>query len=298
MAGHSLLPALPSLGMVGSHLDSLWHPMLPAGTRIPWAAQWAPPQRDPEAAAAAWLCPCHAPRCQRLLVSKGTGRTQGLPGSRCAAGRDVRGGRAASEKGGAPVKGAVGKQGSKNARASQEQSLLLPSPSHGTLGHGSHSWGHCAAPGCISLCWGVLGTADSKAEGPNSAQYPPNEGQRDSSMQGEAQPGAVSAGEAATAAAIRAARTAFRLKASPNPAPAAPAQPGWQGKHPVCPSAGMALPDPTVLMFAKSCLQRQMLTSACLCSTSGGQACKQFALTSSWFLLTAFVNFRPSSWSH
>lgn len=66
----------------------------------------------------------------------------------------------------------------------------------------------------------------------------------------------------------------------------------------MCPSAGMALPDPAVLMFAKCCLQRQTLTSGCLCSTSGGWACKQFALTSLWLLLTAFVNFQPSSWSH
>lgn len=49
-----------------------------------------------------------------------------------------------------------------------------------------HSWGDCAAPGCISLCWGTLGTTDSKAEGPNRARYPPKEGHRDSWMQGGA----------------------------------------------------------------------------------------------------------------
>lgn len=69
MAGHSLLPALPSLGMVGSHLDSLWHPMLPAGTRIPWAAQWAPPQRDPRGGCCclALPLPCSTlPKASRL----------------------------------------------------------------------------------------------------------------------------------------------------------------------------------------------------------------------------------------
>lgn len=159
----------------------------------------------------------------------------------------------------------VGKQGSENARGSLEQPLLLPSPSHG---HSSHSWGDSAASDCISLCWGALGTADSKAEGPNSAQYPPNEGQRARCRQ-EHNLVTSLPGKAAAAAVIRAARTAFCPNPSPNPAVAAAAWPGWQSKHPVCPSAGTAFPDPAVPMFAK-CLQRQALTSGCLCATLGG----------------------------
>lgn len=142
----------------------------------------------------------------------------------------------------------MGKQGSKNAGASQEQSLLLPSRSRGTPRHGSH----CGVTVRPRLHFPVLGTADSKAGGPSRARPPPNEGQRHSSMQGGAQPGEVPAEGSCW--------HSFQPKSSANPA--VQRLHGRQCQRPRCAQRCRGPASPAVLGFAKRCSE-QTLTSGC-----------------------------------
>lgn len=149
--------------------------MLFAGSRIPPAAPRGPPVGNAEVAVAALLCPCCAPLCKRLCCLQGhrkdTGAARLLLRSRemgAVSGQSQRKGQLLGEW--------VGKQDSKNGRASRVQSLLLPAVTCRTPEHSS-------CPG-LRFPVGRSGTVDSKAEGPDCAQYPPNEGQGDSSDAG------------------------------------------------------------------------------------------------------------------
>ena len=106
-------------------------------------------------------------------VSKGTGRTQGLLGSHRAAERDVRGVRAVAEKGAAPGRGSRSRWTSKAPKMH-----MLPRCNPCCCAHRpTGPLGAAPTPGVavqpralVSLHWGMLGTADSEAEGPNSAR--------------------------------------------------------------------------------------------------------------------------------